>query len=211
MNTKIFILVFLAIAIIGCKGNTKSSDEKSTHVSATDTIQLQPSMSITIGSNKIDKVDTTATKLNENADGTSKDISADWTGTHKVKLELKEFEVMDSVLYSLLDSIVKREKKCMKSNLSALHWTLFEWQENVFHLTMASDVGETEYKGYFMIDNMLFLTAEYLPKKLKQTGEFKKFTFEDKNFPYPEDYSSYFVANVSGQMKLIKSYTIPCD
>ena len=209
MNTKIFILVFLAIAIIGCKVNTKSNDEKATNISAANTIQLQPS--IAIDSNKIDKVDTTATKLNVNVDDTSKDISGDWTGTHEVKLELKEFEVMDSVLYSILDSVVKLEKKCMKSNLSNLHWTLFEWQENVFHLTMSSDVGEAEYKGYFMIDNMLFLTAEYLPKKLKHTGEFKKFTFEDKNVPYPEDYSTYFFANVNGQMKLIKSYTMPCN
>jgi len=204
MNTKIFIIVFLAIAMIGCKGN-KSSNENTIRVNAEDTIQLQPS------SNKIVKVDTKATKLDGIADGTLKDTSEDWTGTHKVKLELKEFEVMDSVLYSLLDSLVKSEKKCLSSNLSALHWTLFEWQENVYHLTMASDVGEAEYKGYFMIDNMLFLTTENLPKNLKQTGEFKKFEFEDKNFTYPEDYSTYLVANVNGQMKLIKSYTIPCD
>lgn len=209
MKTKIYILVIFTIAFIGCKDTTKSTNESEVGINVADTILIEPKNSI--DSNKVEHTDKVNTKKAINQVETTKELTVDWTGTHEIKLVLNEFRITDSLFYSLLDSLVKREKRCMNSTLSALHWTLFEWQEKVYHLTMSSDVGEAEYLGFFFIDNMLFLTAENLPEQFEQTGKSREFTFQDKNFPYPEDYSSYFIANMNGQMKLVKSYAFPCD
>lgn len=188
---------------------TKSDDDNKTSVSITDTIHNE--VLAVLDSNKIDSAAPKEIKKKEKINDSLRIKSDDWTGTREVKLKLNEFKVTDNLFYSLLDSIVKREKKCMNSNLNALHWKLFELKENVFHLTMGSDIGKAKYEGYFMIDNMIFLTTKDIPNKLERTERIEKFKFKNKNFPYPEDYSTYFFANVNGQMKIVKSYTIPCD
>lgn len=208
MKTNIYILFIFTITFIGCKDTTKSIDKEEKRINVADSTLTEPSNSI--DSNKLELSDTINVRKTQKQVDTTKNTKVK-TGTYEVNLVLNEFEIIDSSFHTLLDSLVKRERRCMNSNLNDLHWTLFEWQEKEYHFTMSSGVGETEYLGFFIINDMLFLTEENLPEQFKKTDKTKKFKFKNKHLPHPEDYSAYFIAKMNGKMTLVKSYPLPCD
>ncbi|HQV52132.1 MAG: hypothetical protein IPI00_10735 [Flavobacteriales bacterium] len=208
MKTLQFKLCILPLLISACINSDVHNSIKDVQLELVDTIQTRAT--IPYDSISVTEIDTLESIQTKTANKKLIDEAKEWKGTHDVKLALNEFKVTDSSFYSLLDSIVRTEKLCSNSSLDDLHWILFKWKHNVYYLTMASDGGGYDYSGFFVIDDMLFLTTESLPGKLTLTDNIEKFTFEGKNYPYPEDYSTYFLANMNGQMKLVKSYTLPC-
>ncbi|MDT0648461.1 hypothetical protein RM545_17370 [Zunongwangia sp. F260] len=206
---KNYLLFIIALTFICCKNPTDSIGDKKTTIINKDTVQTD--LKISKSGKKVERKDTKQSISANNLTDTTERATGILTGTNDNNLALKEFQITESSFNSILDSIVKREKRCMTSSLSNLHWTIFELQENVYHLTMASDIGKADFKGFFYVDGMLFLTSEKLAGFIKETGKTKEFTFEAKNMTDPEDYSAYFLANLEGKMNMVKSYPLPCE
>lgn len=134
----------------------------------------------------------------------------DFTETAEIRTTQHEVEFIDLRFYNQLDSLIKYEKMCLGSTLKGLHWTFFKIAENKYELTASSDFGGT-YLGYAIIDNSLVFFSPDEPRLYRKAERKKEFKFENKKFPYPEDYSVWIFMNDRNEMKITESYTLPCD
>lgn len=134
----------------------------------------------------------------------------DLSGTTTVKTTQFEIEFVDAAFKHQLDSLIRYEKKCPGSSGSELHWTFFKMTEDKYEFTAHTDFGGN-FQGYALIDNSVVFFGPELPSLYSKTERKKDFVFENKKFPYPEDYSVWIFSLEDGVMKVIKSYTLPCD
>ncbi|MFP5471889.1 MAG: hypothetical protein ACLGGV_09870 [Bacteroidia bacterium] len=193
------VIIIVLILNISCDDNsqkrfTKTSEKK-------------------IEKTKKNDIDTsiTPTELFEIEDTINKkDDIFDYTKTIEVEAVMNQVEFIDLNFYNILDSLVKFEKKCLNSNLDELHWTFFKINEKIYEFTAHSDFGG-EYSGYTTIDNTLVFFNTDEPSLYKKTNKKREFHFTNKKFPYPEDYSVWILKSKNGEMKILKSYTLPCE
>ncbi len=138
-----------------------------------------------------------------------KDI-VDFTKTVQVKVKMNEIEFLDSVFFKQIDSLIKFEKKCMNSTLKGLHWVFNDIGEKTYELTASSDFAGT-YHGYVVIDNSIVFLGPKELRLYRKTERNRMFIFANKKFPFPEDYSVWLFKFDGERIKLVKSYTFPCD
>jgi hypothetical protein len=202
---RVTIILTITILTIGCFDNSKEKNvSDQSQVTTLDTTQNDSIITKEIKSDISTKpAERTKTKKNEG------DI-VDFTGTKEVKVTLNEIEIINSNFYRQLDSLIRWEKKCSNSTLKELHWMFHPFGKEIYELTAASDFGG-KYNGYIIIDNSVVFLAPDLPDFYRVTNKAKEFKFENKKFPYPEDYSVWIFESKEKKMKIIKSYTLPCN
>lgn len=223
MNVKsCFNILLLCTFALGCSNSESSRGEKnlpddrtevSEGVAVENANKLQTDTVSDVAAVSSDELQTDTLADNKQAtssDKAKKYIKPDFTENYKVNLTLPQLEIIDSKFYHLLDSLNTLEKKCMGSEIQGLHWTLNSFPDKVMELTMASGIGKG-YKGYFYINNMLYLTSTDLSQVSRPSGKKKDFLFEGKNFIMVEDYSVYLLAKENNEVKIVKAYNLPCN
>ena len=205
MKTKVYLLLFI-ISTFSCSDSLTSKEGKH----KADKKQVKEGELAVIEKS----IDSTTFRKEDSSTQTDIKIeissNLEFLRAQEVHMTLTRIEVVEESFYHLLDSLVKREKKCMDSNIEGLHWTINEFQEDIYTLTLASEVIR-RYEGFFYIDEMLFMTSADLPNVYKPTNKMKEFHFERDSLPYPEDYSVYLFTNFNGEIKIVESYLLPCD
>lgn len=199
-----FTILTILILAIGCNDNShpqiieKSEDlknEKGRQDSENDTLKT---FADTIKNEEI------------RTDKKKQTAIIDFNGTVEVRTNQHEIEFINLRFYNQLDSLIKFEKRCLGSSLKGLHWTFFKIAENSYELTASSDFGGT-YIGYATIDNSVVFLSHEEPELYRRTARQKEFRFNNKKFSYTEDYSVWQFKREGNEMKITKSYTLPCD
>ena len=205
MKIKLYLLLFI-ISVFSCSDSLTSKEGKH----KADKKQIREGELAAIEKS----IDTTTLRKEDSSTQTDIKIEIsshlEFLRAQEVHMTLTRLEIVEESFYHLLDSLVKREKECMDSNIEGLHWTINGFQEDIYALTLASEVRR-RYKGFFYIDEMLFMTSADLPKVYKPTSKKKEFYFERDSLPYPEDYSVYLFSILNGEIKIVESYPLPCD
>jgi len=158
---------------------------------------------------KVDSSDTLSHKVEPVSKDVKQDI-VDLSGTTTVKTTQYEVELLDTLFRNQIDSLIRFEKKCLGSSGIGLHWTFIKMAENKYELTAHTDFGGT-YQGYTIIDNSLVFLMPDEPLLYYKTNRKKDFVFENKKFPYAEDYSVWIFEFEDRVLTILKSYTLPCD
>lgn len=216
MSKVIYILIpLVCLASFSCSKNESTKDVKVMPVERTEV-----SKRAAVDSAKKTKIDTIADNKATIADNKRKTssrkerkyIPPEPPKPYKVSLTLPQVEILNNGFYHVLDSLNTLEMKCMGSEVKRfnLHWVINSWSNEVLELTMESGIGKG-YKGYFYINDMLFLLTTNQPQFFRPTSSKKEFVFKGINHIMTEDYSVYLFKEEGSKVILTEKYNLPCN